>query len=68
MDRQLLELLYKNPGAGRAKLCQMITDGGMEASEGKLRGHLQSLAERGFIKMNRTRGGCEITEEGLLLL
>lgn len=68
VERQILELIYKNPGTGRTKLCQMIANGGTETSEGKLRGHLQSLADRGYIKMNRTRGGCEITEDGILLL
>jgi len=41
---------------------------GIQVAEGKIRSILQSLSEQGLIKVNRTRGGCEITETGELQL
>lgn len=40
----------------------------MELSDGRLRGLLKELSEEGLIRINRTRGGCEITEQGLMSL
>lgn len=41
---------------------------GVELSDGRLRGLLKELSEEGLIRINRTRGGCEITEQGLMSL
>lgn len=68
MERQVLTLISQYPKIGRSKLQLLISEKGMEVTEGKIRSTLQSLAERGLIKMNKTKGGSEITEEGILLL
>ena len=68
LERQLLGLINQYPKIGRTKLFQILSEKGMEVTEGKVRSALQSLSERGLIKMNRTKGGSEITEEGALLL
>lgn len=67
MDRELLLAISQNPKAGRARLYQILKEKGIEVTEGKVRGMLISLADRDLIKMNRTRGGCEITEDGEIL-
>lgn len=68
LERQVLTLVSQTPKIGRAKLYQLLQEQGVEVTEGKIRSMLQSLSERGLIKMNRTKGGCEITEEGEILL
>lgn len=68
LERQILYLISQTPKIGRTKLYQLLQEQGMEVTEGKIRSMLQSLSERQLIKMNRTKGGCEITEEGEILL
>lgn len=68
LERQILYMISQTPKIGRTKLYQLLQDQGMEVTEGKIRSMLQSLSERQLIKMNRTKGGCEITEEGEILL
>jgi len=67
-ELQVLRLISMNPKTGRAGLCRILAEQGIEISEGKMRNILQGLSERGLIKMNRTRGGCEITEAGDIYL
>ncbi len=68
LERELLSFIGSHPGIGRARLCAELETRGMEVSEGKIRSLLRNLADRGLIKANRTRGGCELTEEGEILL
>ena len=58
----------QNPKTGRAGLQEILENEGLQVAEGKIRSILQSLSEQGLIKVNRTRGGCEITETGELQL
>lgn len=68
LERQLLELVEQNPKIGRSRLYQLLRERGVEVTEGKIRSTLQILSESGLIKMNRTKGGCEITEDGEILI
>lgn len=68
LDRQILELVRQNPKVGRYRLKQMMEQQGIMITESNIRSMLCSLADEGLIRMNRTRGGCEITEEGLFYL
>ena len=68
LERQILILLSQNPKIGRTKLLAMIHEKGMEVTEGKIRSTLQSMTERGLVRTNRTKGGCEITEKGEMLI
>lgn len=67
-ERQILMAIQQNPKIGRSKLYQLLKEKGLEVTEGKIRGILQAMTERGFIRVNRTKGGCEITEEGEIFL
>ena len=40
---------------------------GVSLTEGKIRTVLRTLADAGYIKVHRTRGGCEATELGILM-
>lgn len=68
LDRQILNLVKQNPRIGRYRLKQMMEQQGVVITEDSMRSTLHSLAGEGLIRMNRTRGGCEITEEGLYYL
>lgn len=68
LENKLLALISQNPKIGRSKIQQLFAEQGTEITEGKIRGFLQSLADKELIKINRTKGGCEITEKGELYL
>lgn len=68
LERQILIHLREKPKIGRAKLFDELSQKGMKVTEGKIRSSLSGLAERGLIRMNRTKGGCEITDKGEMLL
>lgn len=68
LERQLLVLIEQNPKIGRSRLYQLLQERGVEVTEGKIRSTLQVLSEKNLIKMNRTKGGCEITEDGEILI
>lgn len=67
-ERQVLSAVRRFPRAGRAALRDLLAEQGILLSEGKIRSVLQSLSAKGLITVHRTRGGCEITEEGIAAL
>lgn len=67
-EKELLRLIEAYPKSGRSKLCSMMRVKDMTIAEGQVRSLLQDLARKKAILINRTRGGCEITEYGKLLL
>ncbi|MGE5630541.1 MAG: sigma 54-interacting transcriptional regulator [Caulobacteraceae bacterium] len=68
LGKEVLKLIDANPKIGRSKLCRLIKATDITLSEGQMRSVLQYLAQKKAIIINRTRGGCEITEYGKLLL
>ena len=68
LEKRVLQTVAQNPKIGRAGLQEILENEGIQVAEGKIRSILQSLSEQGLIKVNRTRGGCEITETGELQL
>lgn len=68
LEKRILQAVAQNPKTGRAGLQEILESEGIQVAEGKIRSLLQGLSEKGFIKVNRTRGGCEITETGELQL
>lgn len=68
LEKRVLQTVAQNPKTGRAGLQEILENEGIPVAEGKIRSILQSLSEQGLIKVNRTRGGCEITETGELQL
>lgn len=53
---------------GRSSIKEALAQRGTDLSEGKLRSILKELSDEGLIKINHTRGGCEITELGMAVL
>lgn len=68
LEKRVLQTVAQNPKTGRAGLQEILENEGIQVADGKIRSILQSLSEQGLIKVNRTRGGCEITETGELQL
>ena len=66
-EHRLLSLIASNPRSGRSFLCSKLKEEGIHLSEANIRTSLQRLASAGYIKVHRTRGGCEITELGMLV-
>lgn len=67
-EQLVLQLISSNPRIGRTAICRLLARQDMEITDGKVRGLLQDLVKAGYIKVNRTKGGCEITELGSLIL
>lgn len=67
-EKQILRIIKHNPKIGRSRIQKLLAIQDTSISEGKIRGLLQSLSDKNLIKMNRTKGGCEITEEGELYI
>ena len=63
-EHRILSLIAANPRSGRSFLCSRLKEEGIQLSEANIRTSLQRLASAGYIKVHRTRGGCEITELG----
>lgn len=65
---RVLAAIAASPRIGRGAIKNTLAEAGVELSDGRLRGLLKELSEEGLIRINRTRGGCEITEQGLMSL
>lgn len=68
IERRMLFEISKQPKIGRAKLCSLLKTDFTFITEGKVRTHLKELREKELIKVNATRGGTEISEEGYRIL
>ncbi|MGC6173276.1 sigma 54-interacting transcriptional regulator [Lacrimispora sp. 38-1] len=64
----ILSVIASAPRAGRSIIQKLLSEQDINLSEGKLRGLLKELSEEGMLQINRTKGGCEITELGMTLL
>lgn len=68
LKRQVLTIIRDFPRSGRTSIEKALAGADTQISDGKLRGLLKELADQGLILVHRTKGGCEITEEGLAWL
>lgn len=68
LKRAVLSIIKGSPRSGRTAIQKMLTASGTAISDGKLRGVLKELSDQGLILVHRTKGGCEITEEGIAWL
>ena len=66
-EHRILSLIAANPRSGRSFLCDKLNEEGLQLTQANIRTSLQRLANAGYIKIHRTRGGCEITELGTLV-
>lgn len=63
-EKQILILICDNPKIGRSKIQKFLESEGIHLSEGAIRNVLSHLASLKYIRVHRTRGGCEATEYG----
>ena len=68
VKNSVLSLIAVSPRMGRSSIREALAQRGTDLSEGKLRSILKELSDEGLIKINRTRGGCEVTELGMAVL
>lgn len=67
-ELQILEIIRNHPRVGRNTVLHMLNDQTGGFTENRVRKVLKDLSASGFILVHRTRGGCEITEQGLMAL
>lgn len=65
---RVLAAIAASPRIGRGSIKNALAETGVDLSDGRLRGLLKELSDEGLIRVGRTRGGCEITEHGLMSL
>lgn len=68
IEVEVLKTIKKQPKIGRRKIYLNLLNLGYELSEGKIRTHLSKLSDLQLIKVNNTRGGCELTIDGERML
>lgn len=67
-EQWILTIIQSYPKIGRSTIQKRLTEQGMELSEGKIRTILQNLARQDYIRIHKTKGGCEITTLGEMML
>lgn len=68
IEKEILKVIYNNPKIGRNKIYEILTSDGIKITEGRIRGVLSSLNERELIKVNKTKGGCEVTSMAEIII
>lgn len=68
LQTAVLRYLSSHPKAGRNTIRHGLSESDIFVSDASLRNVLSQLAENGFLIVHRTKGGCEITESGKLVI
>lgn len=67
-ENWVLSIIQAHPRIGRTSIQKYLLQQGHELSEGKIRSILQTLSTHNYIRIHRTKGGCEITSLGQMVL
>lgn len=67
-EHWILSIIQSSPKIGRSSIQKQLEARGVQLTEGKIRTILQSLAKQDYIRIHRTKGGCEITSLGQMML
>lgn len=62
IEKAVADIIRAYPKVGRMRICSILAERGVSVGEGTVRSTLRTLAEKGIIRINRTKGGCEIVE------
>lgn len=62
IEKEIADIIRAYPKVGRTRICSLLAERGISVGEGTVRSTLRVLAEKGIIRINRTKGGCEIIE------
>ena len=68
LQYQVLSFVSTHPKAGRLAIKNGLADGETFVSEAALRTVLGELSSAGYLIVHRTKGGCEISELGRMVL
>ncbi len=68
MEKEILTEVKNYPKTGRGRLITLLQNKGIFITDASLRSSLSHLKDVEMLHVNRTRGGCEITEKGALYL
>ncbi len=68
LQYQVLSFVSAHPKAGRLAIKSGLADGETFVSEAALRTVLNELSAAGYLVVHRTKGGCEISELGRMVL
>lgn len=68
LQYQVLSFVSTHPKAGRLAIKNGLADGETFVSEAALRTVLGELSDAGYLIVHRTKGGCEISELGRMVL
>ena len=68
LQYQVLSFVSTHPKAGRLAIKNGLADGETFVSEAALRTVLGELSSAGYLIVHRTKGGCEISEQGRMVL
>lgn len=63
-QKEILSLIRHYPHSGRNKLSLLLSEKGIPLSAHQIRSILADLADQGYIRILKTKQGCEITELG----
>lgn len=68
LQSSVLSYLSIHPKTGRSTMQKDLSADGIAVTDAALRSVLKELASEGYLLVNRTRGGCELTELGRMVL
>ncbi|MCR8743854.1 sigma-54 interaction domain-containing protein [Romboutsia lituseburensis] len=61
----VLKKMYLNEGIGRRSLCKISLEENLNLGEGKIRGILNKLRDKGYIEINKGLKGTKILDKGI---
>lgn len=67
-DIWVLKQMYIKEGIGRRGLCKLALDENLNLGEGKIRGILNKLRDKGYIEINKGLKGTTILEKGIKII
>ena len=60
VERQIVDIIAANPKIGRNGIQKLLLRDGVHMTEAQVRTILRRLADQAVIRVNKTRGGCEV--------
>lgn len=68
LEREILEIILHHPHSGRNKIHVLLSAKGTELTPHQIRTILTALSDKSYIRVLKTKQGCEITELGEYML
>lgn len=68
LEREVLDIIWRYPHSGRNKILVLLSAKGTELTSHQIRTLLTELSDKSYIRVLKTKQGCEITELGEYML